>query len=259
MCTNHSILSPSQPLYLPENNLFSAGLDTAWYEEQLLEHTDKTDRNWQAVRDYRDSLDNESPKEKAHRYFARYPNYPPDRFCTSTRQRLASAKRALQPTGWATKLFKQLNHPSTPAYFYSLHMTHLGLPLDYSDPRYTYYPLVVEEIKAAITRFIPKPYAWKLEVGNEGAVHLHIIGGYAPKLAHLIFEGSKVAQRIRPGSEVTLLAYMSKPAAPFTATNYAIYLEAKQSKQTKNLPCLSGQRGLKRNRLKGNPSDLRAC
>jgi hypothetical protein len=228
--------------------IFSAGFEMAWYEEQLPEHTDKTDRNWQAVRDYRDSLDNQSPTEQAHRYYAKYPSYPPDRFYTSTRQRLASAKRALQPVGFATRLFKQLDHPKTHAYFYSLHMTHLGLPIDYADPRFIYYPLVVEEIKAAIARFIPKPYAWKIEIGNDGAVHVHILGPYAPKLAHLIFEGSKVAQPIRPGSEITLLAYLSKPAAPFTAFNYAVYLEAKQSKQTKTLPRLSGQLGIKKSR-----------
>jgi hypothetical protein len=248
MCTDYSTFSPSQSLYLPEIEIISAGFDTAWYEEQLPEHTDKTDKNWQAVRDYRDSLDNESPTEKAHRYFARYPSYPPDRFYSSTRQRLASAKRALRPVGFATRLFKQLGCPNTRAYFYSLHMKHLGLPIDYADPRFIYYPLIIAEIKAAIARFIPKPYAWKIEVGNEGAVHLHIIGGYSPLLDHLVFEGSKVAQPIRPGSEITLLAYLSKPAAPFTAFNYAVYLEAKQSKQTKTLPRLSGQLGLKKSR-----------
>jgi hypothetical protein len=127
-------------------------------------------------------------------------------------------------------------------------MTHLGLPIDYADPRFIYYPLVVEEIKAAIARFIPKPYAWKIEIGNDGAVHVHILGPYAPLLDHLIFEGSKVAQPIRPGSEVTLLAYLSKPSAPFTAFNFAVYLEAKQRKQTAQLPRLSGQLGLKKSR-----------
>jgi hypothetical protein len=238
-------------LYLPipaVEKYFAAGIEMAWQDETLPEHTDKTDKNWQVVRNYRDSLDNESPTEKAHRYYAKYPNYPPDRFYTSTRQRLASAKRALRAVGWASRLFHQLKHPNTCAYFYSLHMPHLGLPIDYADPRFIYYPLVVEEMKAAIARFIPKPYAWKVEVGNEGAVHPHIIGGYSPKLAHLIFEGSKVAQPIRPGSEITLLAYLSKPAAPFTAFNYAVYLEAKQRKQTAQLPRLSGQLGLKKSR-----------
>ncbi len=229
----------------PSEKLFSAEVEIAWQDEKLLEHTDKTDRNWKAVRDYRDSLDNESPKEKAHRYFARYPSYPPDRFHTTSAARTRAAKGALRPVAWATKLFQQVNHPHTTALFYSLHMTHLGLPLEYSDPRFIYYPLVVEEIKAAIARFIPKPYAWKIEIGNEGAAHLHILAGYAALLDHLIFEGSKVAQPVRPGSELTLLAYLSKPAAPFTATNYAIYLEAKQSKQRKTLPRLSGQLGLK--------------
>ncbi len=62
MCTDYSTFSPSQSLYLPEIKLFSAAGNEDWYEEQLPEHTDKTDKNWESVRKYRDSLDNESPR-----------------------------------------------------------------------------------------------------------------------------------------------------------------------------------------------------
>jgi hypothetical protein len=245
--TDHSASYSSTSLYLPipaPEKIFFAGTEIAWQDEPLPSYTDKTDRNWQAVRDYRDSLDNESPIEKAHRYYAKYPKYPPDRFHTTGAARTRAAKRALQPTGWGTKLFQQLGYPYAPAYFYSPHMWHLGLPVDYSDARFIYYPLIIAEIKKAIAALIPRPYAWKIEVGNEGAVHPHIIGGYSPKLAHLIFEGSRVVERVY--EPFGLLRYLSKPAAPFTATNYAIYLEAKQSKQTAQLPRLSGQLGLKK-------------
>jgi hypothetical protein len=128
-------------------------------------------------------------------------------------------------------------------------MKHLGLPIDYADPRYLYAPTLITEIKAAIAQIIPAAYYWKLEAGNDGAVHVHILGPHAPALAHLVFQGSKVAQPIRPGTEVQLLAYLSKPPAPFTAANYGIYLEAKAHKQKAQLPRLSGQIGIKKGRV----------
>jgi hypothetical protein len=86
-------------------------------------------------------------------------------------------------------------------------------------------------------------------LGIDGAVHVHIIGPYAPLLDYLIFEGSKVAQPVQPGTEVQLLAYLSKPPAPFTAFNYGIYLAAKINKQTAQLPRLSGQLGIKKGQV----------
>ncbi len=226
---------PSTTLYLPstpENNFAS-----------------ESDKNWQAAREYKNSLDNESPTEQAHRYYAKYPNYPPDRFYTSTRQRKGKARHALRPAGWATRLFDQLGHSTTPAYFYSLHMTHLGLTVDYADPRFMYYPLVIQEIKATIAAHVPAPYFWKLEVGRDHALHVHLIAARPlDRLAHLVFDSSKVIQPIRPGTEVQLLAYLSKPTAPWTSANYANYLEAKATKQTAQLPRLSGQIGIKKAR-----------
>jgi hypothetical protein len=213
----------------------------------------ESDKNWKAAREYRNSLDNESPTEKAHCYFARYPNYPIDKFYSTTRQRKAKAKHALKSSGWAQRLFDQLGYPNTntPAFFYSLSVSNLGLPIDYSNPQFIYYPLVIAEIKTAIAKHIPKPLYWRIEVGRDGAVHVHLIGPHAPLLSHLAGEGSKRVQAIRPGTELTLLAYLSKPTAPWSAANYGIYLEAKANKQTKYLPQLSGQLGIKKSPQRG--------
>jgi hypothetical protein len=230
-------------------NYFSGGLIEDWKYEQLSEHALPDHRDWHAAREYQlYCFSNYEPFEAGSLYYLSFPDFAPDKFYSTTWQRKAKARRALRPVGFATRLFKQLGYPNTPVYFYSLHMRHLGLPVDYANPRYLYAPTVITEIKAAIAQIIPAAYYWKLEAGNDGAVHVHIIGPHAPALAHLIFEGSKVAQPIRPGTEVRLLAYLSKPPAPFTAFNYGIYLEARSHKQTKQLPRLSGQIGIKKSR-----------
>jgi hypothetical protein len=234
---NHSTFVPSSTVYVstfpPENN-FAA----------------ENDSSWDTVRKYRDSLDNETPTEQAHRYFAKYPNYPPDRFNISTSKRKKAAKAALQPVGWASRLLGQLNWPNTPAYFYTLSTGNLGLPIDYADPRYLYAPTVIAEIKAAIAKHIPQPYHWRVEVGTHGTLHVHAIGPHAPALAHLAHPNSLRVQAIRPGTELRPFAYLHKPVALWTASNYGIYLQAKATKQTSRLPNLSGQIGLKRPRKK---------
>jgi hypothetical protein len=233
---NLTTFQPSTTLYLPpppENN-FAA----------------ENDSSWDTVRKYRDSLDNETPTEQAHRYFAKYPNYPPDRFNISTSKRKKAAKAALLPVGWASRLLGQLEYPNTPAYFYTLAVGNLGLPIDYADPNYLYAPTVIAEIKSAIAKHIPQPYHWRLEVGTHGTLHVHVIGPHAPALSHLAHPDSLRVQAIRPGTELKTFAYLHKPIALWSAANYSIYLQAKATKQTKALPNLSGQIGLKRPRKK---------
>jgi hypothetical protein len=240
------------PDFAAENNNFSAAETEDWKYEQLSEHALPDHRDWEAARYYQHyCFSNYEPFEAGSLYYLSFPDFAPDKFYSTTWQRKAKARRALRPVGWGTRLFKQLGYPNTPVYFYSLHMRHLGLPVDYADPRYLYVPVIIQEIKAAIAQIIPAPYYWKLEAGNDGALHVHILGLCAPLLDYLIFEGSKVAQPIRPGTEVQLLAYLSKPPAPFTAFNYGIYLEAKAHKQTKQLPRLSGQIGIKKSQQRG--------
>ncbi len=236
MQNNHITFESTTP-YLtppPEKNNFAA----------------ENDSSWDTARKYRDLLDNETPTEQAHRYFAKYPGYPPDRFNISTSKRKKAAKAALQPSGWANKLLGQLGYPNTPVYFYTLSAGNLGLPIDYADPRYLYAPTVIAEIKSAVAKHVPQPYHWRLEVGTHGTLHVHVIGPHAPALAHLAHPNSLRVQAIRPGTELRTFAYLHKPVALWSAANYSIYLEAKATKQTKALPNLSGQIGLKKPRKK---------
>lgn len=127
-------------------------------------------------------------------------------------------------------------------------MANLGLPSTYADSRFVYYPLVIEEIKAAIEKLIPRPFSWKIEVGEAGNVHVHVIGPFAPALANLYFPGSVRFQPIKRGTEKRLIAYMLKPVAIYTEENYRNFLEARRDKQTAQLPRLSGQLWVKKPR-----------
>jgi hypothetical protein len=198
------------------------------------------DKAWPIARSYQKFVTaNYTPQDAAALYFERYPDHPPDKFYSSEFKREAAAKRALQPAGWATKLIQRLDHPNTRAYFYTLSVDNLGLNPSYADPRFMYYPLIVEEFKAALRKLLPAPFTWKLEVGTAGNAHLHAVAGYAPALDYLM--GSERMKPIQPGTELTVLAYLEKPVAPWTPPNYANYLQAQAEKQTRTLPRLSGQ------------------
>jgi hypothetical protein len=250
------ITSSIPPTYHPVNaqspsdtrkNEKTAADETAWQTEPLQNHASRErSEEWEFARTYRKLCEHYPPAKAASLYLSDFSAFPPDRFYTSTAKRKAAAKKALSPTGWATRLLKQLNYPNTPVYFYSLHMGHLGLPVAYSASASIYSATVIEEIKAAIEKHVPKPYYWKLEVGLEGAAHVHLIAHASNSLDYLLFEGSEVIKPLIPGRETGLFRYLSKPAAPFTELLYADYLQAKQDKQTGNLPTLSGQPGLAR-------------
>jgi hypothetical protein len=252
MYSNHSTFESTTP-YLatfPPEKIFSAREIEDWQYEHLSEHALPNHRDWAAARDYqRYCFSNYEPFEAGSLYYLSFADFAPDKFYSTTRQRKAKARHALRPVGFATKLFNQLGH-NTPAYFYTLSVGNLGLPIDYANPSYLYAPTVIAEIKAAIAKHIPKPYCFKIELGIDGAVHVHAIGPHAPALAYLAHPQSKRVQVIRPGTEVQLLSYLSKPVAPFTAQNYGIYLQAKATKQTSRLPNLSGQLGIKKSQVK---------
>jgi hypothetical protein len=254
MQPNNSTYASTAPyLTPPPEIIFAAGFDD-WQKEPLAEHASKQNKEqeWFYANSYHQHcLERYEPREAARRYFDAYPDFARDKFYTTGRRREDAAKAALaKPTAWATKLFKQLDYPNTPAYFYSLHMTHLGLPDTYADPRFIYYQAVVDEIKAAIAANIPKPYYYKLEVGQHSGLHVHLIASTAPPLAHL--EGSRLAERVY--EPFGLLRYLAKPVAPFTAFNYATYLEARSTRPStgkgRNVPTLSGRVGVSRQRKK---------
>jgi hypothetical protein len=198
--------------------------------------------DWNTARAYLRYLLNHYPIEQAaSRYFEAYPEHPPDRFCTSTKQRALAATAALKPDAWADSLLAVL----TPnAYFYTLSVANLKLPATYGDSSFIYVHLVIAEIKAAIDRLIPKPYFFKIEVGENANTHVHVIGPFAPQLTHLM--GSERAKPISPNNEFGLLQYLSKPVTTYSEHNLKTYLTAKNELQTKTLPRLQGVLGLKR-------------
>jgi hypothetical protein len=222
------------------NDLHRAEFDDAWLARTLATFNDK-DRKEQAkiAKAYRTFLEeNHSPNEAAQLYFANFANFPHDKFKPSRRQDKIKAEKALEPGKWGYRLVSQVPE----LYFYSLSMDNLGLPASYADPRFIYYSVVTEDIKAALKKLIPEPFRWKIEVGKAGNVHTHAAGPFSHLLNHL--EGSKRMQAIKPGTEVSTLAYTFKPVAPWTQSNYATYLQAKAENQTRNLPKLSGSYGL---------------
>jgi hypothetical protein len=243
MCTNYSTFSPLQSPYLPENKLFSAGLDEHISKDRKLE--------WSKANGYNKFCrQNYEPREAAYRYFESYPEFPTDKFFTTGNKRAATAKAALKPSGWGTRLLKQLDYPNTRAYLYSLHMGHLNLdPTIYADPEHMYFEFVADGIKAAIADRIPRPYFFKIECGKNGGVHVHLIASAAPSLDYLIFEGSEVVKPLWSGKEQGLFEYLAKPAAPWSVLNYETYLAAKAATAPRNVPRLAGQPGLKRHKL----------
>jgi hypothetical protein len=242
MQPNH-ITNASQPLY-PPKLFFSAEFD-----EPLDEHISKDrKKDWDIANAWnRFCRANYEPRAAAHRYFDRCPDFPTDKFYTTGNKRHAAAKAALKPSGWASRLLKQLDYPNTPVYLYSLHLGHLGLdPNIYADPEHMYFEFVADGIKAAIADRVPRPYYFKIECGKRSGLHVHLIAAPAPSLEYLIFDGSEVVKPLWLGREQGVFEYLSKPVAPWSALNYETYLAAKAATAPRNVPRLAGQPGLKR-------------
>jgi hypothetical protein len=242
---NH-ITNASRTPYLPpeKDNYFSAGFD-----EPLDEHISKDRKaEWSQANAYnkfcRKSYE---PRDAAHRYFDRCPDFPTDKFYTTGNKRRAAAKAALKPSGWASRLLAQLGYPAAPVYLYSLHMGHLGLdPNIYADPEHMYFDFVADAIKAAIADRVPRPYYFKIECGKRSGLHVHLIAKAAPSLDYLIFDSSEVVKPLWVGREQGVFEYLAKPVAPWSALNYETYLAAKAATAPRNVPRLAGQPGLKR-------------
>jgi hypothetical protein len=241
MYTDYSTFTPSQSIYLPEIIIFG-GLDEHISKDRKLE--------WSKANGYNKFCrQNYEPRLAAYRYFESYPEFPTDKFYTTGNKRAATAKAALKPAGWGTRLLKQLDYPNTPVYHYSLNLGHLNLDSTiYADPEHMYFEFVADGIKAAIADRIPRPYFFKIECGKNGGVHVHLIASAAASLDYLIFEGSEVVKPLWSGKEQGLFEYLAKPVAPWSVLNYQTYLAAKAATAPRNVPRLSGQPGLKRHK-----------
>lgn len=203
--------------------------------------------DWNAVRDARavlevapDSLD------AAAAYFARYPKHPPDFF---TDRRRAAARRAFgDGEGWAARL---LSYLETPAHF-SLHAEHLGLDPSAAAPHLLFDRANVRLWKQAILRHFRGPCRWRLELGNDGRIHAHVLADLADGPPELPRSG----EIVKPCAHywTAAVSYQLKPALEYTAANLALWLEARKRGR---LPRLAGSHGIPSRRTWGHPSKLR--
>ncbi len=224
----------------PVNDLKRAEFDSTWLVRTLATFADKPSTEQQLIaKAYRDYLEqNKEPATAAQLYFAAFPNFAHDKFKRSTSGQLNAGKKLVEPGKWGYKLFSRLPEP----YLYSLSMKNLGINASYADSRFIYYTAVIEEIKTALKKAIPEPFAWKIEVGKAGNVHTHAIGPFSTALEFLL--GSERMKPIKAGTEANTIAYLLKPVAPWTQTNFTTYLQARAENQVSRLSPLAGKYGL---------------
>jgi hypothetical protein len=187
--------------------------------------------DWARSRAHQQKLQNSDATTAAAEYFAAWPHHPPDFFRDTTRKRRYLMHQAFgEGQGWACRLLScvpDLHH-------YSLHHHHLGLSEADAAPELIFDPANIRLWQETIKATFSGPLYWCRELGEDGAVHHHVLAGAEAGLLH-IPRGGKVAGPVW-GLE-GLLSYLCKPVAPYTAPNLAIWLEAKKRGR---LPRMSG-------------------
>lgn len=186
---------------------------------------------WSKARAWAKSLEALTPYEQAARMIERYPNHPPDAFYHSSAIGRRTAQKARET--WLPRLLSVTPDP----YFYSLHWYHLpGLSAADADPRKLRCPKTLARWLKALERALKGSATYrKFEVGDEGQLHIHVLADKNALLPDLSRGGEVVKQAYDLDG---LIAYLSKPAAPYTIENLAVYLEAGRS--GKRRPNLSG-------------------
>ncbi len=201
---------------------------------------------WERARTYLQRLqDAESaPTVAGHDYVKAFPNHPPDVFQDSTRRRKHQVRRALgDGDGWACRLSSCVAE----LHVYSLHAEHVGLPEVAASPERLFDPSNVRQWREAIKATLSGPLYWVLELGECGRVHAHVLGGATAGLPHIRRGGGVVT----PVHDLEgLLSYLSKPVAPYTGPNMALWLAAKRRGR---LPKMSGTVRLPNARTWGCP------
>ncbi len=186
------------------------------------------------------------PHAAAAAYVARYPKHPPDFFTDRSRDH---ARRAFDGgEGWACRLLSCLQ---TPAHF-SLHAHHLGLDQGAAAPHLLFDRANVRRWRAAILHQFRGPCRWRLQLGNAGRIHAHVLADLADGPPELPRSG----EIVKPCAAYWTAAvrYSLKPALEYNAEHLAIWLEAKKCDR---LPALSGTYGIPQKRTWGHPSRLR--
>jgi hypothetical protein len=129
---------------------------------------------------------------------------------------------------------------------------HLDLDQGAAAPHLLFDRGNVRRWKAAILRHFRGAHRWRLQLGNAGRIHAHVLADLAdgpPELAR----GGELAKPCESYFE-TAVCYVLKPPIDYNAEHLSLWLEAKKRGR---LPALSGTHGIPSRRTWGHPSKLR--
>lgn len=156
------------------------------------------------------------------------------RFLYSRRKMNGRARRAVgyDRNGPASRLVRMHSEPS----LVSIKVVKdLGLPQRFTASRYLYDFEVVQDIVGAIRERTDGPVFYRLEVGKEGRLHVHLIADGAREFLYLPRGGEVVKPVVYL---LGLMAYLHKPPVPYSLEAEMEYREALERNAGK-LPKLS--------------------
>lgn len=172
----------------------------------------------------------------------------PARFRDNRRRERAKANKLLAEGSPGARLVERCG--TYGVWFYTLDANDLGLDPSLERPECLYDQGAVEcWVRALAREFGKAPYFWRLEVGREGRVHLHVLSSRNAGCHHIV-RGSLKCQRAKPGELAKVLRYMLK-AEPPTQENVRAYEKAvKRAGGEQYLPQTSGFRNCRKPRPK---------
>ena len=166
----------------------------------------------------------------------------PSRFINSSQRRTGRARRALRNgDGPAARLYASV----TALYLYSLHAEHLALPQMLTAPKMIYVHDAVRSWREAVRHHLRPPYYYRLEVGREHRLHVHVLANRDAGLLHL----PRDRELIKPVYDLEgMLKYLAKPPVPLSDEALVEYQNAvkRASESGRRLPNLSGFVGVPR-------------
>ncbi len=170
----------------------------------------------------------------------------PWEFVDSNKRVSSKLNRAFKPDGPATQLFTEIERP----YLYTLHAAQLHIPKKYDHARCIRKQDALSVWRVALRERFTGVWFYKLEVGLEEVLHVHVVADEWAGLPELR-RGSELCKPIRKGDEKKVMRYLAKPPCYPTTKRVDEYLRAKKRVGGARLPEVSGYVGLpsKRERL----------
>ncbi len=181
--------------------------------------------------------------DRAAAYLAKWSKYPPD--ALRDRSAALTHKAFDSGDGWACRLLTSVD---TIAHF-NLHASHLDVDPELAEPHRYADPEARRVWKAAILRHFKGPQRWRLALGKEGRVHVHVLADLADGPPD-VPRGGQLAKPCESYYRKAV-RYQLKPALERTALHLAVHF---RTKKRWKLPAAAGSRGVPNRRTWGNAS-----